>query len=162
MTTAMKKFSILAVALLGLAACGIPVAGPILGLEPVLEPAAATSPNAGPGTAIVPPAQAAVFFNEGCLKTAPSFAGASGALGPLGFTQHSTLGTFYSNRGNLSIKTAPGSCSMVVGLNQSPASAQQEFETALNGLAGNNDASVEIDQINGPDGLTYLVARTAG
>ncbi len=103
-----------------------------------------TSPQAGPGSQIVPPATAGRYFAEACLLTKPGFAGAGTALADDPFTQNSATSTYYHNTGNLSIKAVPGSCSLVMAVKPPVEQSLRAFTDAANAAAPNDDSDVSV------------------
>jgi hypothetical protein len=143
------------------AACEAPAPSSVEMMEPTTRAVAAlpSNPLAGPGTQIVPPATAGRYFAEACLLTKPGFAGAGAALTDDPFTQNSSTKTYYHNTGNLSIKAVPGSCSLVMAINQSPEAALAAFSAAVNATAPDDDSDVSVRPAGVLNGQVMLVFR---
>ena len=145
------------------AACETPTSGPtsVDATAPATRTVAAppSSPQAGPGTQIVPPATAGRFFAEACLLTKPSFAAAGAALADDPFTQNSVTTTYYHNTGNLSIKAVPGSCSLVMAVRSPVEGALRAFNDGANATAPNDNSDVSVRPAGNFGDQTMLVFR---
>lgn len=71
------------------------------------------SPNAEPGSNLIPPSFAGNFFTEICLTTAPSFENVPQAISGEPFVQHQETGTYFHKFADLSIKVHDYGCSLV-------------------------------------------------
>ncbi|WP_220801417.1 hypothetical protein [Roseobacter sp. OBYS 0001] len=77
------------------------------------SPRVAQSPNAQPGSELLPPSFAGNFFTEVCLTTAPSFEKVPQAIASDPFVQDQKTGTYFHKFANLSIKVSDYGCSLV-------------------------------------------------
>jgi len=112
------------------------------------------SPDAAPGSRPITVARAEEIFADVCVRQAPSFDGIEAQAASYGFVQHTTYGTFYHPRQNLSVKLVRGECSMVFASNDDPGALEQ----ALTSL-GSQGASIQFEQGQYVDGTQYYNVR---
>ncbi|WP_299917511.1 hypothetical protein [uncultured Roseobacter sp.] len=114
------------------------------------------SPNARPGSDLLPPSFAGNFFTEICLTTAPSFEKVQQAIAGEPFVQDQKTGTYFHKFADLSIKVSDYGCSLVFKSELSIDETVSELATGVTKNAANWGVdippNIDVTSDASPDG----------
>ena len=141
----MKRFALISTCLAMMSSCA-PAINPI-----------PSSANAGPGTNLMIPYDAAIIFADTCLIRGKNFDDYVEGLRVHNVTRNANTGTYYHNTANLSVRIAGDQCSLVFATDQDPDSAVSELARGTASMvAGPVQRGIDITSRVEADGLRYF------